>query len=80
MCVCVFVRNPQVKCVWEAGLPNLCMRPPTQPKTPPLQPDANLIPNSTRVDSFIVVNKDTSSCDLVLKTNNDAVIRCATDQ
>ena len=40
-----------------------------------LQPEANLIPNSTRVDSFIVVNRETNSCDLVLKTNNDAVIR-----
>ncbi|KAG1676464.1 hypothetical protein FOA52_002284 [Chlamydomonas sp. UWO 241] len=39
------------------------------------QPEANLIPNSTRVDSFVVVNEATASCDLVLKTNNDAVIR-----
>lgn len=39
------------------------------------QPEANLIPNSTRVDSFVVVNRNTSSCDLILKTNNDTVVR-----
>lgn len=36
---------------------------------------SNIIPTDTRVDSFIAINKDTSSCDLVLRTNNSSVIR-----
>jgi len=36
---------------------------------------ANLIPSNTRVDSFIAINRETASCDLVLKTNNSTVIR-----
>lgn len=35
----------------------------------------NLIPSSTRVDSFIAINRETCTCDLVLKTNNDSIIR-----
>lgn len=35
----------------------------------------NIIPSTTRVDSFIAINKETATCDLVLKTNNDAIIR-----
>ncbi|GFR49930.1 hypothetical protein Agub_g12034 [Astrephomene gubernaculifera] len=45
--------------------------------TQPGQADGvHLIPSDTRVDSYIAINKDTSSCDLVLRTSNDsAVIR-----
>jgi hypothetical protein len=35
----------------------------------------NLIPANTRVESFIAINRDTASCDLVLKTNNESIIR-----
>ncbi|PNW81715.1 hypothetical protein CHLRE_06g257250v5 [Chlamydomonas reinhardtii] len=37
---------------------------------------SSLIPADTRVDSYISINKDTASCDLVLKTSSEqAVIR-----
>ncbi|GLC47294.1 Bardet-Biedl syndrome 2 protein [Pleodorina starrii] len=37
---------------------------------------SSLIPSDTRVDSYIAINKETASCDLVLRTSNDsAVIR-----
>lgn len=44
-----------------------------------LQPERvnGVIAADTRVDSFIAINRDTASCDLVLKTNNDAIIRGA---
>lgn len=35
----------------------------------------NMIPTSTLVDSFITINRDTRSCDLILKTNNETVIK-----
>ncbi len=45
----------------------------------PSQVDAgqNIIPAHTRVDSYITVNRETCSCDLLLKTNNESVIRGA---
>lgn len=35
----------------------------------------NIIPANTRVDSYIAINRETATCDLLLKTNNDSVIR-----
>ncbi|MEW5314625.1 MAG: hypothetical protein WDW38_006104 [Sanguina aurantia] len=36
---------------------------------------ATLIPQDTRIDSYIAINRDTASCDLILRTSNDTVIR-----
>ncbi|KAJ9522355.1 hypothetical protein QJQ45_008170 [Haematococcus lacustris] len=37
----------------------------------------NMIPSTTKVDSFVTLNKDTCTCELGLKTNNSTVIRGA---
>ncbi|KAJ9523265.1 hypothetical protein QJQ45_024047 [Haematococcus lacustris] len=37
----------------------------------------NMIPSTTKVDSFVTLNKDTCTCELGLKTNNGTVIRGA---
>nr|BCL66089.1 Bardet-Biedl syndrome 2 protein [Volvox africanus] len=34
----------------------------------------SLIPSDTRVDSYIAINKEAASCDLVLRTSNDAAV------
>nr|BCL66158.1 Bardet-Biedl syndrome 2 protein [Volvox reticuliferus] len=34
----------------------------------------SLIPPDTRVDSYIAINKEAASCDLVLRTSNDAAV------
>ncbi len=35
----------------------------------------NVIPNNTRVDSFVAINKETATCELLLKTSNESVIK-----
>ena len=56
---------------------NWCM----YPSPPPLQKcpyqveSSSIIPSDTRVDSYIAINRETFTCDLLLKTNNDTVIR-----
>ena len=50
--------------------------PTTPPPPTPQSERSSLIPADTRVDSYISINKDTASCDLVLKTSSEqAVIR-----
>lgn len=45
-----------------------------QAEKQPVDRSAIIAPD-TRVDSYIAISKDSASCDLVLRTNNDAVIR-----